>query len=114
MSNQRSRLEPDANALHMVSASPAEATIRSETGHPMLNTAPIFVNAFARGGSMILVNLLLSHPNVCCPSGETHKVFRGGVRAEPQWILFRGLSGESLRSGRLATEAAPACCTETR
>jgi hypothetical protein len=51
----------------------------------MLNTAPIFVNAFARGGSNILVNLLLSHPNVCSPSGETQKVFRGGARAEPQW-----------------------------
>lgn len=51
----------------------------------MLNKAPIFVNAFARGGSNILVNLLLSHPNVCSPSGEIQEVFRGGTRAEPQW-----------------------------
>jgi hypothetical protein len=51
----------------------------------MLNVKPIFVNAFARGGSNIVVNLLLSHPNVCYPSGEMQKVFRGGARSESRW-----------------------------
>lgn len=43
----------------------------------MLNKQPIFINAFARGGSNIIMNLLLSHPNVCLSDGETHKVFKG-------------------------------------
>jgi len=43
----------------------------------MLNQHPIFINGFARGGSNILMNLLLSHPDVCISSGETHKVFKG-------------------------------------
>jgi hypothetical protein len=48
----------------------------------MLNKAPIFVNALWRGGSNILVNLLLSHPNVCSATGELQRVFRGGARGE--------------------------------
>jgi len=43
----------------------------------MLNKKPIFINGFARGGSNIIMNLLLSHPEVCISSGETHKVFKG-------------------------------------
>lgn len=43
----------------------------------MLNKRPIFINAFGRGGSNIIMNLLLSHPKVCVSSGETHKVFKG-------------------------------------
>lgn len=43
----------------------------------MLNKEPIFIIAFARGGSTIIMNLLLSHPNVCLSNGETHKVFKG-------------------------------------
>lgn len=43
----------------------------------LLNKQPIFINAFARGGSNILMNLLLTHPDVCISSGETHKVFKG-------------------------------------
>lgn len=38
---------------------------------------PIFVHGFSRGGSNLLMNLLLSHPDVCMPSGETQNVFRG-------------------------------------
>jgi hypothetical protein len=83
MSSYGRRLQRDAGGT--VSASCIEAPERSETGRAMLNAAPIFVNAFARGGSMILVNLLLSHPNVCCPSGETQKVFQGDVRSESHW-----------------------------
>jgi Sulfotransferase family len=48
----------------------------------MLNKAPIFVNALWRGGSNILVNLLLSHPDVCSATGELQRVFRGGARGE--------------------------------
>ena len=43
----------------------------------MFNQKPIFIVAFARGGSNILLNLLRSHPEVCSPRGETHEVFRG-------------------------------------
>ncbi len=57
------------------------------------NRAPVFVNGFARGGSNILVNLLLSHPNLCFPSGETQKVFRGGASVEPVWrTLYKRLA----------------------
>ena len=50
----------------------------------MLNKQPIFINAFARGGSNILMNLLLTHPDVCISSGETHKVFKG-TKWDPNW-----------------------------
>ena len=43
----------------------------------MLDKAPIFLNGFTRGGSDIIVNLMLSHPGVCAPSGETQRVFLG-------------------------------------
>lgn len=43
----------------------------------MLNKKPIFINAFARGGSNIIMNLLLTHSNVCVSAGETQKVFKG-------------------------------------
>ena len=44
----------------------------------MINKKPIFIVCFARGGSNILLNLLLSHPDVCVPRGETQQVFQGG------------------------------------
>lgn len=61
-------------------------------GTGMRNTAPIFVNAFRRGGSNILVNLLLSHPEVCSPTGELQRVFHGGARGE-RWprIVYKRL-----------------------
>lgn len=43
-----------------------------------LNKKTIFIVGFARGGSGILMNLLLSHPNVCAPGGETQELIRGG------------------------------------
>ena len=43
----------------------------------MLNRAPIFIAGFQRGGTDLLWYLLLSHPGVCRPEGETHQVFRG-------------------------------------
>jgi hypothetical protein len=44
---------------------------------PMLNTAPIFVIGFQRGGTNILTNLIASHPDVCALGRETHQVFYG-------------------------------------
>jgi hypothetical protein len=44
----------------------------------MLNRRPIFINGLPRGGSNILMNMLISHPDVCLSGGaETHKVFKG-------------------------------------
>ncbi len=42
-----------------------------------LNKRPIFIAAFAYGGSNILLNLLRSHPSVCSPRGELNEVFKG-------------------------------------
>jgi len=50
----------------------------------MLNHQPIFIHAYARGGSNIIMNLLLSHPDVCLSNGETHKVFKG-TKWDPTW-----------------------------
>lgn len=55
------------------------------TRRSMLNNAPIFLNGFTRGGSNIVTNLLLSHPGVCLPTGETQKVFLGETGVEPRW-----------------------------
>lgn len=51
---------------------------------PRLNKRPIFIAAFAYGGSNILLNLLRSHPQVCSPRGELNEVFKGKVD-EPVW-----------------------------
>jgi hypothetical protein len=42
-----------------------------------LNKKPIFIVAFAYGGSNILLNLLRSHPDLCSPRGELNEVFKG-------------------------------------
>jgi hypothetical protein len=55
----------------------------------MLNKQPIFINAFSRGGSNMLVNFLLSHPEVCISSGETHKVFKPGTRFDKGWLRVK-------------------------
>ena len=55
----------------------------------MLNKRPIFLNAFSRGGSNILVNLFLSHPDVCISAGETHKVFKPGTRFDQGWMRIK-------------------------
>lgn len=44
----------------------------------MLNKRPIFINAFSRGGSNILWNMFLTHPEVCSPIVETLDIFRIG------------------------------------
>lgn len=45
-----------------------------------LETAPIFLNCFSRGGSNILWNLFLSHPACCSPIEETIEIFYCGWR----------------------------------
>ena len=55
----------------------------------MLNVRPIFLNALARGGSNILVNFFLSHPEVCISSGEMHKVFKGRARFDTRFDSLR-------------------------
>jgi len=46
----------------------------------VLNKRPIFIVAFARGGSSLVLNLLRSHPEVCSPRGEANEVFYGKRR----------------------------------
>jgi hypothetical protein len=41
--------------------------------------SPIFINSFSRGGSNILWNVLLTHPDVASPILETLTIFRIGV-----------------------------------
>jgi tRNA(Leu) C34 or U34 (ribose-2'-O)-methylase TrmL len=38
--------------------------------------APIILNCFSRGGSNILWNIFISHPDVCSPIQETLEIFR--------------------------------------
>lgn len=47
----------------------------------MKNHKPIILNCFSRGGSNILWNVLLSHPEVCSPIEETLQIFRLDFRA---------------------------------
>lgn len=65
----------------------------------MINKAPIFLNCFSRGGSNILWNMFLTHPDVCSPIRETLDIFSFNlkrVRVEGslaallsrQWRLF--------------------------
>jgi hypothetical protein len=46
----------------------------------MQNKSPIFLNCFSRGGSNILWNIFLTHPDVCSPIRETLEIFRTGLR----------------------------------
>jgi len=55
----------------------------------MLNKKPIILNCFARGGSQMLVNLCISHPDVCLSSGETHKVFKPGTPFDAGWLRWK-------------------------
>ena len=43
----------------------------------MINKAPIFINGFTRGGTNILMNLVVSHPDVCMLGGEMQVIFYG-------------------------------------
>jgi hypothetical protein len=53
------------------------------------NKAPIILNCFSRGGSNILWNIFLSHPDVCSPMQETLEIFRLNLRKDPKWEGFR-------------------------
>lgn len=44
-----------------------------------LNIAPIFLNAFSRGGSSLVWNVLQSHPDAASPLEETHQLFIGNA-----------------------------------
>ncbi len=50
----------------------------------MHNQKPILLNCFSRGGSTLLVSMLLSHPYVCNTAGETKKVFKAKTNWEPR------------------------------
>lgn len=54
----------------------------------MQNKEPIFIHGFARGGSNIIMNLLLSHPGVCLSNGETDKVFKG-TKWDSTWSIAK-------------------------
>ena len=65
----------------------------------MLIKSPIFLGCFARGGSTILMNLLLSHPDVCSAIRQTQGIFGSRwphitiagslvVALSRQWTLF--------------------------
>ena len=54
----------------------------------MKNRSPVFVVGFTRGGTNILMNMLLSHPDLCKPTGETAQVFKGR-REEPLWRILQ-------------------------
>jgi len=80
----------------------------------MLNEQPIFLNCFGGGGSTTLMSLLISHPDVCLSSGETHKVFKPGTRFDAGWLgikkrffydyPIRLLTGQDIFSRRLLVE----------
>lgn len=53
----------------------------------MKNEQPIFLNCFSRGGSNILWNFFLTHPDVCSPIQETIQIFRLDLKG----ITFPGL-----------------------
>ena len=46
-----------------------------------LNKSPIILNCFSRGGSNILWNYFLSHPNICHPLEETLQIFCTNIKA---------------------------------
>src|SRR5690554_6419900 len=48
----------------------------------MLNKKPVIVNGYGRGGTNILMNLLLSHSDLVMPTGEMNKVIKGGALGE--------------------------------
>jgi len=61
----------------------------------VLNERPVFLNCFTQGGSNILWNFIVSHPEVCSPTTETHSCFENGVnygmrknRRPLSWINF--------------------------
>jgi hypothetical protein len=58
----------------------------------MLNSAPIFINGFNRGGTNLLQFLIAAHPDVCLLGRETHELFYG-KSDEPIQKWFYRLKG---------------------
>jgi len=56
----------------------------------MYNKNPIFILGFQRGGTGILQNILLSHPNICKTRGELHELFHGRRKTKNKikWLSF--------------------------
>ncbi|HET9776024.1 MAG TPA: sulfotransferase [Gemmatimonadaceae bacterium] len=53
----------------------------------MLNSAPIFINGFPRGGTTLLQDIVASHPEVGLLHAETHQVFYGREsEARKKWV----------------------------
>lgn len=63
----------------------------------MRNTAPIFLNCYSRGGSNILWNIFLTHPDVCSPIDETLTIFRCDLKAPTLAGLQVALRSRQLR-----------------
>ena len=59
-----------------------------------LNKRPVFILGFSRGGTNILLNFLLSHPDLCGPGGEFHQVLRRKLGDD--WLTFTRKSLEYL------------------
>ncbi len=66
-----------------------------QQGRSLAGAAPIFLNCFSRGGSNILWNLFLSHPQTCSPIHETLVIFGTSWRRPTiSGIAFAALSGQ--------------------
>src|SRR5687767_8121958 len=63
----------------------------------MRNRRPIFVVGFARGGTNLVMNLVLSHPHACMPRGELHEVFQGAAGEPLRVRLAKNLRYAPLR-----------------
>ena len=46
----------------------------------MLNNRPIFISAFARGGSNIIMNILMSHSDVCINKAHSQRLLYKSIR----------------------------------
>lgn len=57
----------------------------------MLNKEPIFVLGLARGGTRLLMDLILSHPDVCKTGGEMQEIFKGKSEGEHLFTIIRKL-----------------------
>ncbi|RMH72114.1 MAG: hypothetical protein D6675_05125 [Gemmatimonadetes bacterium] len=57
----------------------------------MRNHAPIFLNCFSRGGSNILWNLFITHPDVCSPQRETLEIFRTHPLKNPKLAGYQAV-----------------------
>lgn len=81
----------------------------------MLNKRPVFLHSFARGGSNLLLNLLLSHPEACHSGGELDQVLIGRTgqsrleswrrRIWHWWVVDRRAGAHYFRPGNISPRA---------